>query len=101
MSTALSDLALGMDELMEVGGDEATITTSAGSRQLMALFEEPTSATVDGEPIELTGPQATIRSADLPTNASGATMRVVNRVFNITAIEPDSLGMTVLKLANA
>lgn len=99
MTPALQGLADGFLELLEIAGDSATITTSAGSRSLLAIFEEPTSATVEGEPVELTGPVATVRTSDVPTNASGSLFVVQNRTFRIDRVEPDSLGSTKLGLS--
>ena len=99
MSPAISDLLEGFVALLEVSGDDATVATSAGSRALRVLFEEPTEASVDGEPVELSGPMCYILTSDLPINSSGSYIKINNRNFRVSSVEPDSLGVTKVNLA--
>ena len=81
--------------------DEASITfKDQSSRSLRVIFDEPTFPVLgdSGEPFEMRNPVAVMPSADVPSNASGAELTVAGRIFVVTSIQPDSQGVTTLKL---
>ena len=96
--TLKRDMVTDLDTFLN--SDEFAVDITYGGGTIKGIFDNEFIANNQDEiSVEDLQPQVIVKTSDVPGLAHGATMTIESVVYNVTGIQPDGTGLTVVILS--